>query len=209
MSYYAPSLPAPRRLETGYKTLDKFLRLVSTAIWVALQVPLHGAKIFPPFLLISVPAAFASAQFAAHREVFPFPLNWAIGIAFEWVTLGTLAMASTKRGRQFIIVLASSAITAVVYIMMYTASRYGLLGQIEAVMPAGAKPGLALFVTLVLIVVHSVPLTVVNVVYGFLIHAHLKEIASRIYCKYGCGYFSDSEPAVRGHYAQCANKPKE
>lgn len=208
MSYQGAILPAPRRLETGYKTLDKFLRGVSTAIWIVAQVPLHGAKIFPPFLLISVPAAFASAQFAAHKGVFPVPLNWAIGIAFEWVTLGTLAMSSTKRGKQFVIVLGSSAATAIVYIMMYTASRYGLLSQIKDVLPIDWQPALTLLITLMLIFVHSVPLTAVNVVYGFLIHAHLKEINSRIYCKYGCGFWATSEPAVRGHYGQCPNRPQ-
>ena len=209
MSYNTAMLPAPRVLNTGYETLDKVLRVFTTAFWVVLQVPLHGLKIFPPFLLISVPAAYASAQFAAHHNVFPFPLNWAIGGAFEWVTLGTLAMSATKRGKQFLIVLASSASTAVIYIMMYAASQYGLLRQIEDVLPLGAKPILALLVTLVLIIAHSVPLTGVNLVYGLMIHAHLKEMADRIYCKYGCGFYSTSEPAVRGHYGQCPNKTKE
>lgn len=206
MSYGIGTLPAPLRLDTGYKTLDSFLKIVTTAYWIALQVPVHGAKVFPPFLLISIPAAFASAQFAAHRDVFPAPLNWCVGIAFEWVTLGTLAMSSTKRGKQFAIVLGSSSLTAVVYIMMFTASKYGLLAQIRDVLPLTWHAILELFVTLILILVHSIPLTVVNVVYGFLIHAHLKDLADRIYCKYGCGYFATTNAAINGHYGQCSKR---
>lgn len=207
MSYRIASLPAPRVWNSGYEILDRCLRLISTVYWVVLQIPLHGAKVFPPFVLISIPAAYASAQFAGHHNVFPFPLNWAIGGAFEWVTLGTLAMSSVKRGKWFYVVLGSSAVTAVVYITMYTASQYGLLTQVQAVLPADWQPVIALLVTLVLIGVHSVPLTAVNVVYGFLIHAHLKELADRIYCKYGCGYFNTSYAAVNGHYSQCPKKP--
>lgn len=209
MSYNIGTLPAPRQLVSGYKTLDRYLRVVSTIVWVALQIPLHGVKVFPPFLLISIPAAFASAQFAAHHNVFPVPLNWAIGAAFEWITLGTLAMSGGKMGKRFYMVLGASAVTAVVYITMYASEQYGLLTQVQAVLPNSAIPYLRLLVTIVLILVHSVPLTAVNVLYGFLIHEHLKELNSRIYCKYGCGYFSTSEPAVRGHLGQCPNRPKD
>lgn len=209
MSYASATLPAIKQLKTGYETLDKSLRIVTTALWLVLQLPIHAIKIFPPVLLIAVSAAYASAQFAAHRDVFPFPLNWAQAIAYEWVTLGTLAMASVKRGKQFYIVLGCSAVTAVMYILMYTASKYGMLSQIKAVLPTSAAPYLELLITIVLILVHALPLTVVNLVYMFLVHTHLGELAARIYCKHGCGYWSVNEHMVRGHLAQCVNRPSK
>jgi hypothetical protein len=215
MSYLTTTLPQRRVLETGYKRLDTLLRVCTTAAWIVVQVPLHGIKVYMPIFLISLAASFASAQFAAHRDLFPFPLNYTQAIAFEWVYIGTLAMAGVKRGKWFFVVLLSGAVTSVVYIMLYAASRYGLLAQIKAVLPQEAIPALAIVVSLVLILAHSLPLTMVNVVYGFLIHSHIKETAeqqaeldARIYCSYGCGYWSKSEPAVRGHKAQCPNNPK-
>ena len=51
---------------------------------------------------LAVAAAFASAQFAQHYTIFPWPLAWLIGIAFEWLYLGSLAMsAALRRSRYF------------------------------------------------------------------------------------------------------------
>lgn len=214
MSYSAATLPARRVIETGYKTFDSFLKLVTTIAWVAFQVPLHGIKVYMPIFLISTAAAFASAQFAGHSGLFPFPLDWAQAFAYEWVYIGTLAMANVKRGRWYYIVLGAGALTAVMYITMYSAYHYHLSAQIDAILPNDAKPAWHILITLVLILVHALPLTFVNVVYGFLIHQHRRETAdtqreldARIYCPYGCGYWSKSEPAVRGHKAQCPKKP--
>jgi len=216
MSYLTATLPARRVIETGYKTLDKCLKFFTTMAWIAIQVPLHGIKIYMPIFLISSAAAYASAQFAGHSGLFPFPLDYAQAFAYEWVYIGTLAMANVKRGRWFFVVLFAGALTAVLYITMYSAAHYGLAAQIDAILPTDAKPLWHIFITLVLILVHALPLTFVNVVYGFLIHQHNRELAdtqqelaSRIYCSYGCGYWNKSEPAIRGHKAQCPNKPKE
>lgn len=216
MSYSAATLPARRIIETGYKRLDSLLKLITTIGWIVLQVPLHGIKVYMPIFLISLSAAFASAQTAAHRDLFPPPFNYMQAAAFEWVYIGTLAMASVKRGRWFFVVLISGALTSVVYIALYAAQKYHFLQQIADVLPSNFAPFLAIVVSTLLILAHSLPLTFVNVVYGFLIHAHIRqareeqaEIDARIYCPYGCGYWSKSEPAVRGHKAQCPNKPKE
>jgi len=214
MSYATATLPARRIIETGYKTLDSLLKIVTTVTWIAVQVPLHGIKIYMPMFLISTAAAYASAQFAGHSGLFPFPLDYMQAFAYEWVYIGTLAMVGVKRGRWYYVVLGAGALTAVMYITMYSAYHYELAQQIDAILPENARPVWHILITLVLILVHALPLTFVNVVYGLLIHQHNREIAdkqreieARHYCPYGCGYWSKSEPAVRGHKAQCSKRP--
>lgn len=208
------ALPERKNVLTGYILIDRILRFITTLYWITLQIPIHGLKVYPPIILLSFAAAFASAQFAIHRNVFPFPLNWFQAIAFEWVYIGSLAMASTKRGKWFYRVLIAGAGTAVIYITLYAATRYGLSFLIRAALPMNVIPLWSLITTVLLILAHGMPLTLVNVVYGFLIHSHLVEQADkqaeldkRIFCPFNCGYYSTSEPAVRGHRAQCPNKP--
>ena len=207
----AMTLPERKVFETGYRFIDPLLKFVTAIYWIALQVPLHGLKVYPPVVLLSMSAAYASAQFATHRNVFPFPLNWAQAIAFEWVYIGVLAMASVKHA-WFKRVLYVGAGTAIIYILLYAATRYGISPLIREV--TGWDRGWVLATSVIMVLAHGIPLTVVNVFYGFLIHDHAvtqaakqEEIDRRIYCPYSCGYYSTSEPAVRGHRAQCPNKP--
>src|SRR5258706_12273476 len=107
------TFPERKIVETGYRLIDRILRFATTIYWIALQVPIHGLKVYPPVVLLSISAAYASAQFAAHRNVFPAPLNWFQAIAFEWVYVGVLAMARVKHA-WFKRVLWTGATTAVV-----------------------------------------------------------------------------------------------
>jgi hypothetical protein len=201
---YAGALPGRPQINTGYGYLDKPIRFVTTLWWLLIQIPADGIKIFPPVFLLAISAAYASAQFAAHRGVFPEPLNWAQAIAFEWVYIGTLRMAASQKGRWFFVVLLAGAATSVIYIVLYAASQYGIMGQVRALLPATWYPFVELAVTLALILAHGVPLTAVNVVYGFLIDQYLRE--RQFPCPYGCGAAFRSEPALRGHKGQCKHK---
>lgn len=208
MTSYSGAIPTAPVLRTGYKILDSILRVITTGYWVIVQIPVHGLKVYPPVVLLAISAAYASAQFAAHANVFAFPLNWFQAVAFEWVYIGTLSMSSTKRGRWFYMVLAAGATTSVIYIVLYAALQYGFWVQLKSLLPADWINLVKLVLTLALIVAHGVPLTLVNVVYTFLIHQHTQEIASRFYCVYGCGAWFDTERAASGHKAHCVNKPK-
>jgi hypothetical protein len=202
------ALPAPKVLTTGYKVIDPLLAFFGKMYWVLIQVPVHGLKVYPPVLFIAATAAYASSKFAEHASVFPSPLSWLLAIAFEWVYIGALAMASVTRGIWFYIVLATGALTSVTFIMLHAADKYGILGMILDLAPVEWHTAIRLAVNILLVLAHSVPLTLVNVVYGFLIHQHNAELNSRIYCEYGCGAFFTTEPAARGHKAQCSKKPK-
>src|SRR5262245_15104476 len=208
------SLPQPPTITTGYRWLDKPIRLITAIYWLLVQIPLHGIKVFPPIFLLALSASYASAQFAAHHNVFTYPLNWAQAIAFEWVYIGALAMAQ-QRGRWFFAVLIAGALTSIVYITLYAADQYALMGQVKALMPANWFPLFRLVITFGLVLAHSVPLTTVNIVYGFLIHSHLRDLAQRenecqlrekFTCPFGCGASFLSEPALRGHKAHCPAK---
>lgn len=201
---YAGLLPSRQQVDTGYAWLDTPLKLMTTLWWLLVQIPIDGVKIFPPVFLLAVAASYASAQFAGHHNVFPPPLNWAQAIAFEWVYIGTLRMAASQKGRWFFVVLLAGALTSVIYITLYAASRYGIMGQVRALLPIEWYPFVELIVTAVLILAHGVPLTAVNVVYGFLIDQYLRE--RQYVCPYGCGSAFKSEPALRGHKGQCKNK---
>lgn len=201
---YAGTLPARPQLTTGYGTIDRILRFVTTAWWLAVQIPIDGIKIFPPVFLLAIAASYASAQFAGHHNVFPYPLNWAQAVAFEWVYIGTLRMAASQKGRWFFVVLLSGAATSVIYITLHAAASYGIMGQVRALLPIEWYPFVQLLVTAILIMAHGVPLTAVNVVYGFLIDQYLRE--RQFPCPYGCGAAFRSEPALRGHKGQCKNK---
>jgi hypothetical protein len=203
---YGYAIPERANLNTGYKKLDSILRVFTTAYWIAIQVPAHGIKVYPPVILLATSAAFASAQFAAHANVFVWPLNWFQAISFEWVYIGTLAMSATKRGKWFYTVLVAGALTSVVYIVLYAALKYNVWAQLSALLPDQYIAGVKLVLTVALVLAHGIPLTLVNIVYTFLIHQHTQEIAARHYCPYGCGAFFDSERAMSGHKAHCVNK---
>lgn len=209
------ALPKPPTIATGYRWLDPPLRLASTLYWVLVQVPVHGLKVYPPVLFIAATAAYASSRFAEHHGVFPAPLSWLLAIAFEWVYIGTLALSGAKKSRWFYVVLLSGAITSVTFIMLHAAARYGIMADLLALTPAESHTALRLVVNIVLVLAHSLPLTSVNVVYGFLIHQHNAEQAEidKRACPYGCGYVVPADAAspshvLRGHLGQCPNKPR-
>lgn len=208
------TMPQPARISTGYRWLDAPIRFVAAVYWLLIQIPVQGIKVFPPVLLLALSASYASAQFAGHHNVFSYPLNWAQAIAFEWVYIGALAMAQ-QRGRWFFAVLIAGALTSIVYITLYAADQYAVMGQVKALMPVDWFPLFRLVITVGLVLAHGVPLTTVNIVYGFLIHSHLRDLAQlenerqlreKFTCPYGCGASFLSEPALRGHKAHCPNK---
>jgi hypothetical protein len=210
------ALPAPPTVQTGYRFLDVPGQFMATVWWALTKVPLHGLKVFPPVVLLALSASFASAQFAGHHNVFPFPLNWAQAVAFEWVYIGTLAMVQSKRNVWFYVTLGAGMLTSIIYITLYAASVYGVMGQIRGLTPPEWFPTLQLVVTLGLVIAHGVPLTTVNFVYCLLVHNHVKQtrvaeeaeaLLNQHTCPYGCGARFKSEPALRGHKAQCPNKP--
>lgn len=211
----AVNILQPTQITTGYRWLDKPLRFITALYWIVIQIPVQGIKVFPPVLLLALSASYASAQFAGHHNVFTYPLNWAQAIAFEWVYIGALAMAQ-HRGRWFFVVLIAGALTSVCYITLYAADQYAVMEQIKVLMPAGWFPAFRLLITFGLVLAHGIPLTLVNVVYGFLIHSHLRAQAhldqeraqrEKNTCPYGCGASFLNERQLSGHKAHCPNKP--
>lgn len=160
--------------------------------WMLVAVPWRGLGLYSPQALLALPAAYASSQFAAHYGVFPFPFNIMLGIAFEWVYLGTLAVAGAqKRNTWYVVVNAVAVLTSIAYVTLHAADRYQLFGQPDRMM-------LWFFALM-----HGVPLAGLNFFYGLLVHSHLKAIAeedakTKYKCEI-CGLGFPSEPAKRGH----------
>jgi len=204
---YGQAIPQLKPLVTDYPKLNTLLRAISTLYWVVVQIPMYGLKVYPPVVLLATSAAYASAHFAAHANVFPVPFNWFVAASFEWVYLGTLAMASTQRGKWFYAVLCAGAITSIIYIMLYAGVQYQLSLHIRIILPDAYEPFYNVLLILILVVAHGIPLTLVNVVYSFLIHQHLKELNERVYCVYGCGQYFANERAMSGHKPHCTKKP--
>ncbi len=212
------TLPAPLQLKTGYRFLDPALRFVSTLAWLVVQLPWYAMVKYPAVLFIAVTAAYASAQVATHQAIFPFPLNWALGTAFELVYLGAIALSGSKRDRWFFAVVASGALTSVTYIATWAAMQYHLVRDIQSLLSTEAAPWLKLLVDLYLIFIHSVPLTILAVTYLWLIHtrrqdeeinlAHEARLNANA-CPYGCGRRFETDAGKRGHMGQCLNRPKE
>lgn len=169
--------------------------------WMIVGIPYRALGLYSPQALLALPAAYASSQFAAHAGVFPAPFNVMLGIAFEWVYLGTLAVAGASTdSRWYKIVNGTAVATSVIYVTLHAAERYGLLAH------ATGTGWLMLFS-----LIHGVPLAVLNFVYGLLIHNHLKladEAAQLVAhkCPY-CGTGFKSPAAVNGHQKGCQQRP--
>jgi hypothetical protein len=133
--------------------------------WALIALPWHAIKTYPPVFLLASAAAYASSEFAAHHSVFPFPFNIMQAVAFEYVYLGAIALASTQRSFWFYSTVLSGAITSMLYIFLHSADKYGLLEQ--------ATSGVWLFL---FSLAHAVPLTRVGVSYMFLFHAHTRQL---------------------------------
>lgn len=133
-------------------------------IWqMVIGLPWYTFKTYPPIFLVASSAAYASSQFAAHQNAFPFPFNVMQAIAFEWVYLGAIALASRKT-IWFLITVISGALTSMLYIFLHSADVYGLLKY--ATSPAWLT---------VFALCHAIPLTIVGVSYMILFHINAQE----------------------------------
>jgi hypothetical protein len=170
--------------------------------WMLVAVPWRGLGLYSPQALLALPAAYASSQFAKHAGVFPPPFNIMLGVAFEWVYLGTLAVAGTLVDNTWYkVVNGAGVFTSVIYVTLHAAERYGLL---ESLTGWGWK--------LAFSIIHGVPLAGLNFVYGLLIHNHATLVAQHaastaFKCPYGCGAGFKSAAACNGHQKGCPSKP--
>lgn len=152
-------------------------------------LPWYGVLTYTPSILLVMPAAYASSQFAAHHSVFPFPFNIMLGIAFEWMYAGTIALAGNKkRSKWYIAVIITGAITSVIYITLHAASMYGLLDRLS-------DWRWLLFFS----VIHALPIAVLNVMYMTL--HNLAKTNEQHRCI--CGKLFTSKDALNGHSGHC------
>lgn len=171
-------------------------------IWYMLvAVPYRALGLYLPQALLALPAAYASSQFAAHSGVFPPPFNIMLGIAFEWVYLGTLAVAGASTDNYWYkIVNGTAVVTSIIYVTLHAAERYGLLEE------ATGRGWLIIFS-----LIHGVPLAALNFVYGLLIHNHLRiadeQAALTAHKCPWCQQGFKSPAAVNGHQKGCPAKP--
>lgn len=174
------------------------------AVWAYLKVPAVGALRYGPSALLAVAAAFASAQFAQHYTIFPAPLAWLIGIAFEWLYLGSLAMsAALRKSRYFRPVNLGGMVVSIIYGTLYAADKYGALSSVLTI------PG-ALWI---FAVIHAAPLAGMNFLYNSLIHEyHIEQRADADAERYrcaACGRGWATMAAFNGHKKGCADAELE
>ena len=169
--------------------------------WFLVAIPWRGLGLYSPQALLALPAAYASSQFAKHADVFPVPYNIMLGVAFEWVYLGVLAVAGASTDNHWYkIVNGVAVLTSIIYVTLHAAERYGLLANLTSN-----------WWKLLFSLIHGVPLAGLNFVYGLLIHNHLqgvaeKEAAVAYKCPF-CGIGFKSPAAVNGHQKGCLRKP--
>lgn len=179
-------------------------------IWRWITVPTIGALRYGPSLLLALAAAYASSQWAQHNTVFPVVLAWTIGIAFEWLYLGSLAMSSALRNsRYFKPVNFGGMIVSILYGTLYAADKYGMLQPLIAAHPS---------VLWLFAVLHAAPLAGMNLLYNSLIHEYHSEQradaeaiaaaeAARVHCRY-CGQACKNQAAEFSHFRTCPKHPK-
>ena len=139
-------------------------------VWSYITVPLVGALRYGPSAALAVAAAYASAQFAQHYTIFPVWLSWLIGIAFEWLYLGSLAMsAALRQSKYFRPVNLGGMIVSIIYGTLYAADKYGVLSGVVGAELYGV-PLAWLFA-----LIHAAPLAGMNFLYNSLIHEYHKE----------------------------------
>jgi hypothetical protein len=192
------ALPRPRAGYTG------------ELYWRYIAIPLVGALRYGPSLLLALAAAYASAQWAQHNTVFPAPLAWLIGVAFEWLYLGSLAMSSALRSsRYFKPVNFGGMLVSILYGTLYAADKYGMLAPLIQAEPA---------VLWLFAVLHAAPLAGMNLLYNSLIHEYHAEQradaeaiavaeAEKVNCRY-CGQECRNKAAEYSHYRTCPKHPK-
>lgn len=143
----------------------------------AVRIPWQGVFLYGPQLCLGLSAAYASAQFAGHHKVFPFPFNVMIGVAFEWTYVGTLVVAGSHKDIIWYKVVNVIAVAAsIIYVTLHASEMYGLLDSLTT--PTWM---------LVFSLIHGVPLAFLNFVYGLLIHHYLRAVAlEKAATKYKC-----------------------
>lgn len=182
--------------------------------WRYLKVPLFGLLRYGPSVLLALPAAYASAQFAMHHTIFPEPLAWMIGIAFEWMYLGTLAMSSALRTSAWFRRVNLLAVgTSILYVTLYAAGKYGALDGMAGAMLGGWSIGGALL--WLFSVIHAAPLAGLNYMYNSLIHEYHQEqrqdeqaAAERVQCPH-CGEWRRNQASLYRHYRECPSYPRK
>lgn len=169
---------------------------LSRLYWILVQVPWHGALTHTPSLLLALPAAYASAQFAMHASIFPWPLAWCIGVGFEWIWLGSMAISNDLRKDRhwFDIVNGFAVGVSILYVALYSATQYGVFGD-PTVLPLGWK--------ILFSIVHAAPLAGLNWVYNKLTTLHAAQVqvendATKFRCP-DCGRGFPSQASLDGH----------
>ncbi len=170
--------------------------------WSYLQVPATGALRYGPSAALAVAAAYASAQFAQHHTIFPNWLAWLIGIAFEWLYLGSLAMSAALRNSKYFRPVNLGGMTvSIIYGTLYAADKYGVLAGVVGAEVWG-MPLAWLFALL-----HAAPLAGMNFLYNSLIHEYHKEQqAEADKTKVRCGMCKrgwESMNGFNGHKRSC------
>lgn len=186
-------------------------------VWRYIKVPAVGIVRYGPSVLLALPAAYASAQFAMHHTIFPEALAWMVGIAFEWMYLGTLAMSSALRNSKWfkrVNILAVGA--SILYVTLYAAGKYGALDGMEQARIGSHAIGAVLL--WLFSIIHAAPLAGLNYMYNNLIHEYHKEtqaieqaeadrLAQIVKCRY-CGEACKNQQAEYSHYRTCVKHPK-
>jgi len=181
-------------------------------VWRYVKVPAFGIIRYGPSVLLALPAAYASAQFAMHHTIFPELLAWMVGIAFEWMYLGTLAMSSAlKDSAWFKRVNYLAVSTSILYVTLYAAGKYGALDGMESARLNGVEIGGALL--WLFSIIHAAPLAGLNFMYNNLIHEYHRETQAAVqaederqraivHCRY-CGAECKNQQAEYSHYRTC------
>lgn len=163
--------------------------------WAFFSVPWEGIKIYGPQFLVAIPAAFASSQWAADLNIFPKPFNYLVGVAFEWIYMGVMAMAGSMVSKKwYYTVILSAGFSSMLYVFLYSAKVYGVT---ETWNTTNWKIFFA--------AVHAIPLSGLNILYGLLIHSYrlqeaLQESLKEFQCSI-CGWLpkTPSAKALNGH----------
>lgn len=173
------------------------------ALWTYIKVPAVGALRYGPTAALALAAAYASAKFAQHATIFPAPLAWLIGISFEWLYLGSLAMsAALKNSKYFRPVNLGGMIVSIIYGTLYAADKYGILaGVVNA--DLWGIPLAWLFA-----LIHAAPLAGMNFLYNSLIHEyHVEQQKEADKERYKCAVCKrgfESMNGFNGHKRSCA-----
>lgn len=170
--------------------------------WSYLTVPAVGALRYGPSAALAVAAAYASAQFAQHYTIFPTALAWLIGIAFEWLYLGSLAMsAALKKSKYFRPVNIGGMVVSIIYGTLYAADKYNLLTGVVDATVYGVS------VAWLFALLHAAPLAGMNFLYNNLIHEYHKEQQTEAdKTKVKCGVCKrgwESMNGFNGHKRSC------